>query len=66
MTMAVAMLLLAATVIGIVLVSKYLRKRRTLRIVSLVLLSLLALALACYIGLCFLFVDAIQHQPPAM
>ena len=64
MTLGMAILLLAVAIIGIVLTSKYLRKRRALRIVCIVLLSLIALALAVYIGLIAIFIDAIRHQPP--
>lgn len=66
MTLGMAILLLAVAIIGIVLTVKYLRERRTLRVVSIVLLSLIALALACYIGLTLIFVDAVQNQPPAL
>lgn len=66
MTLWVSALLLAAAVIGIVLTAIFLRKRRALCIVCIVLLSLIALALSCYIGLTLIFVDAIQHQPPAL
>ena len=64
MTLDVAVLLLAAAVIGIVLACRFLRARRALRIVCMVLLSLIALALAGYIGLTLIFVDAIRTQPP--
>ena len=65
MTLGIAVLLLAAAVIGIILTRKYLRKRRALRITCIVLLSLIALVLACYIGLTAIFVDAVRNQPPA-
>ena len=65
MTLLSAALLLAAAVIGIILSCKGLRERRTLRIVCIVLLSLIALVLACYIGFTALFIDAVQNQPPA-
>ena len=64
MTLETSVLLLAAAIIGIVLTSKYLRERRALCIACIVLLSLIALALACYIGLIFIFIDAIRNQPP--
>ena len=66
MTLGNAALLLAVAVIGTMLTCKYLRKRRALRIVCIVMLSLIALACAVYIGLTILFVDAIQHQPPIL
>ena len=65
MTLGMAILLLAVAIIGIVLTSKYLREMRALRISCIVLLSLIALVLAGYIGLTAIFVDAVQNQPPA-
>lgn len=65
MTLGIAVLLLAVAVIGIILTCKYVRKNRALRIACIVLLSLIALALACYIGLAAIFVDAVRNQPPA-
>ena len=65
MTLGMAILLLAVAIIGIILTVKYLRKMRALRIVCIVLLSLIALALCCYIGLTLIFIDAVQNQPPA-
>lgn len=65
MTLGTAALLLAAAVIGLVLTCKFLRERQALRIACIVLLSLTALVLACYIGLTALFVDAVRNQPPA-
>ncbi|MCI6886389.1 MAG: hypothetical protein MR868_03930 [Lachnospiraceae bacterium] len=64
MTLGTAILLLAVAIIGIVLICKCLRNKRALRIVCIVLLSLIALALAGYIGLTLIFVDAVSHQPP--
>lgn len=65
MTLGMAVLLLIVAVAGIVLVSRYLREKPKLRVVCIVLLSLIALALAGYIGLTLLFVDAAKNQPPA-
>ena len=65
MTLGMAVLLLALAVAGIVLVYKFLRKKPKLRIACIVLLSLIALVLAGYIGLTALFVDAVPNQPPA-
>ena len=65
MTLEMAVLLLVMAAAGIVLVYKFLRKKPKLRIACIVLLSLIALALAVYIGLVFILLDAIQHQPPA-
>ncbi len=64
MTMLIAMGLLALAVVGIVLVFRYLRKKPKLRIVCLVLLSLIALLLAGYLGAGLILLDAIRHQPP--
>lgn len=64
MTLGTAILLLAAAIIGIVLTCKCLRNKRALRIICIVLLSLIALVLAGYIGLTIFFVDAVSRQPP--
>lgn len=66
MTLGTAILLLALAVAGIVLVYKFLRKKPKLRIACIVLLSLIALVLAGYIGLTLIFVDAVSHQPPKL
>ena len=63
MTLGTAVLLLALAVAGIVLAFRYLRKKPKLRIICLVLLSLIALVLAVYIGLSLLLVDAARHKP---
>ena len=65
MTLGTSVLLLALAVAGIVLVYKFLRKKPKLRIACIVLLSLIALVLAGYIGLTLIFVDAARNQPPA-
>ena len=65
MTLGTAAVLLALAVAGIVLAFRYLRKKPKLRIICLVLLSLIALVLAGYIGLTAIFVDAVRNQPPA-
>ena len=64
MTLGLAVLLLAVALAGIVLVFRYLREKRNLRILCLVLLSLVALVLVGYIGLTALFLDAARNQPP--
>ena len=64
MTLAAAVLLFLIVLIGIAAVSLCLRQKRRLCIVCIALLSLIALALACYIGLTVLFVSAVQKQPP--
>lgn len=66
MTLEIAALLLVIAIIGIVLVVKFLRKSQALRVVCIVLFSLLALACVAYIGLTFIFLYAIQTQPPAL
>ncbi len=65
MTLGMAVFLLALAVAGIVLVFRYLRKKPKLRIICLVLLSLVVLVLAGYIGLTLILVDAVRNQPPA-
>ena len=65
MTLETAVLLLALAVAGIVPVFRYLRKKPKLRIICLVLLSLVVLVLAGYIGLTLILVDAVRNQPPA-
>ena len=65
MTLGLAVLLLAVALAGIVLVFRYLREKRNLRILCLVLLSLIVLVLAGYIGLTAIFLDAARNQPPA-
>ena len=65
MTLGLAVLLLVVAVAGIVLAFRYLREKRNLRIICLVLLSLIALVLVGYIGLTALFLDAARNQPPA-
>ena len=61
MTLGMAVFLLALAVAGIVLVFRYLRKKPKLRIICLILLSLIVLVLAGYIGLTLIFVDAVSH-----
>ena len=64
MTLGMAVLLLVAAVAGIVLAVRYLRTKPKLRIICLVLLSLIVLVLAGYIGLAMILLDAIRNQPP--
>ena len=61
MTLEMAVLLLVVAAAGIVLVYRYLREKPKLRIICLVLLSLIVLVLAGYIGLTLIFVDAVSH-----
>ncbi len=65
MTLGTAGLLLLLAAAGIWLSARYLRAKKTLRIVCIAVLSLLALLCIVYIGLTLLFVDAVQNQPPA-
>ena len=65
MTLGTAILLLAVAIIGIVLTCKCRRNKRALRIICIVLLSLIVLALAGYVGLTLILVDAVRNQPPA-
>ena len=65
MTLDVAVYLLVLCIAGIVASAIFLRKKKTLRIVCIVLLSLAALAFAVYIGLGFLLLDFIRNQVPA-
>lgn len=60
-----AAVLLLLTIAGIIAACKGLRNTRTLRIVCIVICGIAGLACAVYIGLTALFLDAIQHQPPA-
>lgn len=66
MTLGTAILLLAVAIICIVLACKCLHNKRALRTVCILLLSLLVLVLACYIGLTLIFVDAVRNQPPVL
>ena len=65
MTLETAVIMLILAVAGIVLTLKFLRKKPKLRIICLILLSLIALSLAGYIGLTAIFIDAVRNQPPA-
>ena len=65
MTLGTAAVLLALAVAGIVLAFRYLRGKPKPRIICLVLLSLIVLVLAGYIGLTAIFLDAARNQPPA-
>lgn len=65
MTLETAVLLLLCAAAGIAACGILLQGEKTLRTVLIALLSLLALALAAYIALTLLFVDAVQSQPPA-
>ena len=49
---------------GIILAVRGLQQRKILCIIIIVLLSVFGLALAVYMGLTMLFVDAVRSQPP--
>lgn len=66
MTLGIAALLLALAVAGIALVFRHLRNKPKLRVICLVLLSLIVLVLAGYIGLTLILLDAVRHQPPTL
>lgn len=63
MTLGAAVMVLVFALIGIVSAHRYLRKNRY--IFCRVLLALLALTCATYIGLTLIFVDAVRNRPPA-
>lgn len=60
-----AVLLFLLAVAGIVLSAVCLRRKKVLRIVCIIVCSLATAALAAYIGLTLVLVDAVQNQPPA-
>lgn len=60
----IAAVLLILAIVGIILSVCCLRQKKALRTVLIVLLGLIALALAVYIGLTILFVSAVENQPP--
>lgn len=64
MTLGIATLLLLLGFISMIVISVCLRKKRKICIVCNVILALIILALASYIGLIFLFVDAARNKPP--
>ena len=63
MTFGLAAVLLVLSVAALVLCFKLIRKK-AVRVVLIVLLSAVVLALAAYMGLTLIFVDAVQNQPP--
>ena len=65
MTLGTAGLLLLLAAAGVWLSARYLRAKKTLQIICIAALSLLALLCIVYIGLTLLFVDAVHNQPPA-
>lgn len=64
MTFGMAAVLLIMIITGIILAVRGLQQRKILCIIIIVLLSVFGLALAVYMGLTMLFVDAVRSQPP--
>lgn len=64
MDLLTAIILFFAAVAGIIASSLCLRQKKALRIVCMVICILLAAALAVYIGLAAIFLDAAQNKPP--
>lgn len=58
--------LLVPAVIGFAAASRCLRQNKVARVVCMVLCALVAAACVTYIGLTLFFVDAVNHQPPAV
>ena len=63
MTFGLSAVLLVLSVAALVLCYKLIKKK-ALRIVLIVILSVVVLALDAYMGLTLIFVDAVQNQPP--
>lgn len=63
MTFGLSAVLLVLSVAALVLCCKLIKKK-ALRIMLIVILSAVVLALAAYMGLTLIFVDAVQNQPP--
>ena len=64
MTFGMAAVLLILIIAGIMLAVRGLQQRKILCMSIIVLLSVFGLALAVYMGLTMLFVDAVRSQPP--
>lgn len=64
MTFGMAAVLLILIIAGIILAVRGLQQRKILCIIIIVLLFVFGLALAVYMGLTMLFVDAVRNQPP--
>ena len=64
MTFGMAAVLLILIIAGIILAVRGLQQRKILCIIIIVLPSVVGLALAVYMGLTMLFVDAVRSQPP--
>ena len=66
MTFGTAVLLLILVLAGMIAAHIFLREKRGLRSICMVLLALTALVLVGYLALTLLFVDAVQNQPPVL
>ena len=66
MTFGMAAVLLILNIAGIILAARGLQQRKILCKFIIVLLSVFGLALAVYMGLTLLFVDAVRSQPPVL
>ena len=66
MTFGVTAVLFALCVVGIVLLGRFCRTNRAVRIAGMAVLAVLALAFAMYMGLTIILVDAVANQPPTM
>lgn len=64
MTFGMAAVLLILIIARIILAVRGLQQRKILYIIIIVLLSVFGLALAVYMGLTMLLVDAVRNQPP--
>lgn len=64
MTFGMAAVLLILIIAGIILAVRGLQQRKILCIIIIVLLPVFGLALAVYMGLTMLFVDAVRSQSP--
>ncbi len=64
MTLGIAVLLFVLAVGGVIVSALCLKTKKTLRTICLVVFIAAAILLAGYIGLTFLFLDAVSHQPP--
>lgn len=63
MTFGLSAVFLVLSVAALVLCCKFIKKKAP-RVVLIVILSVVVLALAAYMGLTLIFVDAVQNQPP--
>ncbi len=64
MSLLTAILLFMAALAGVFVSMVCLRQKKELRIICMTVCILIAIALAAYLGLAWIFLDAIQNQPP--